>query len=158
MEAHALIYDVSAWTFRESSATAHRFALRCAATCWTNAPVESIPAIFEQGQRFFNERVYITQSLSTFVEYMRSDATKGKGLKKLARRWGISKEEILVAGDHFNDLTMFEEAGFSIAPQNAQAQVQNAASCVCPSNAEDLSGLPFVVGMKAGTLALIPAR
>ena len=99
--------------------------------------VESIPTIFEQGRHFFKERVYITQSFSTFVEYMRSDATKGKGLKKLARRWGISKEEILVAGDHFNDMTMFEEAGFSIAPQNAQAIVRNAASCVCLSNAED---------------------
>jgi Cof subfamily protein (haloacid dehalogenase superfamily) len=99
--------------------------------------VESIPAVFEKGRRFFDERVYITQSLSTFVEYMHPDATKGKGLKKLADRWGISKEEILVAGDHFNDLTMFEEAGFSIAPQNAQAIVRDAASCVCLSNAED---------------------
>jgi Cof subfamily protein (haloacid dehalogenase superfamily) len=99
--------------------------------------VESIPAIFEEGKRFFNEKVYITQSLSTFVEYMHSDATKGKGLKKLADRWGFSKEEILVAGDHLNDLTMFEEAGFSIAPQNAQAITRDAASCVCLANEED---------------------
>jgi Cof subfamily protein (haloacid dehalogenase superfamily) len=99
--------------------------------------LKSIPAIFEQGRRFFKERVYITQSLSTFVEYMHWGATKGKGLKKLADRWGIPKEEILVAGDHFNDLTMFQEAGFSIAPRNAQPIVQNAASRVCLSNAED---------------------
>ena len=99
--------------------------------------VESIPGIFEKSERFFNERVYVTQSLSTFVEYMDRDATKGKGLKKLAGRWGFSKEEILVAGDHLNDLTMFEEAGFSIAPQNAQAIVRDAASCVCLSNEED---------------------
>ncbi|MDR1376557.1 MAG: HAD hydrolase family protein, partial [Synergistaceae bacterium] len=99
--------------------------------------LESVPVIFEKSRRFFGERVYITQSLVTFVEYMHPDATKGKGLKKLAARWGIPKEEILVAGDHFNDLTMFEEAGFSIAPQNAQAIVRDAASCVCLSNAED---------------------
>ena len=99
--------------------------------------VESIPGIFEKSERFFNERVYVTQSLSTFVEYMDRDATKGKGLKKLASRWEFSKEEILVAGDHLNDLTMFEEAGFSIAPQNAQAIVRDAASCVCLGNEED---------------------
>jgi Cof subfamily protein (haloacid dehalogenase superfamily) len=99
--------------------------------------VESIPAIFEKSRRFFDERVYVTQSLSTFVEYMHWGATKGKGLKKLADRWGFSREEILVAGDHLNDLTMFEEAGFSIAPQNAQAIVRNAASCVCLGNDED---------------------
>ncbi|MDR1977344.1 MAG: Cof-type HAD-IIB family hydrolase [Synergistaceae bacterium] len=98
---------------------------------------ESIPAIFEKSSRFFKEKVYVTQSLPTFIEYMHTGATKGKGLKKLADRWGFSKEEILVAGDHFNDLTMFAEAGFSIAPQNAQAPVREAASCVCLGNAED---------------------
>ncbi|MDR2180990.1 MAG: HAD-IIB family hydrolase [Synergistaceae bacterium] len=103
--------------------------------------LESVPLIFERSRCFFDgKKVYITQSLSTFVEYMHSWATKGKGLKKLAGRWGIPKEKILVAGDHFNDLTMFEEAGFSIAPQNAQDVVREAASCVCPGNAED--GVP----------------
>jgi len=51
--------------------------------------------------------------------------------------WGISKDEILVAGDNLNDLTMFEEAGFSIAPQNAHPLILKAASTVCQSNAED---------------------
>jgi Cof subfamily protein (haloacid dehalogenase superfamily) len=99
--------------------------------------VESIPAIFQRSKLFFGERVYITQSLSTFVEYMHAGATKGKGLRKLARRWGLSKEEILAAGDHFNDLTMFQEAGFSIAPRSAQPIVRDAASCVCLGNEED---------------------
>ncbi|MDR1379116.1 MAG: HAD hydrolase family protein [Synergistaceae bacterium] len=98
---------------------------------------ESVPALFEKSRRFFEGRLYVTQSLLTFVEYMRADASKGIGLKILADRWGIAKEDIVVAGDHLNDLTLFAEAGFSIAPQNARPAVREAASCVCRSNAED---------------------
>jgi hydroxymethylpyrimidine pyrophosphatase-like HAD family hydrolase len=99
--------------------------------------LESVPALFEKSRRFFEGRLYVTQSFSTFIEYMSADASKGRGLKKLAGRWGIAKEDIVVAGDHLNDLTLFAEAGFSIAPQNAQPAVREAASCVCGSNAED---------------------
>jgi Cof subfamily protein (haloacid dehalogenase superfamily) len=98
---------------------------------------ESVPALFEKSRGFFEGRLYVTRSFSTFIEYMSADASKGKGLKKLAGRWGIAKEDIVAAGDHLNDLTMFAEAGFSIAPQNAQPAVREAASCVCRSNAED---------------------
>jgi Cof subfamily protein (haloacid dehalogenase superfamily) len=98
---------------------------------------ESVSALFEKSRRFFEGRLYVTQSLSTFVEYMRADASKGRGLRTLADRWGIAKEDIVVAGDHLNDLTLFAEAALSIAPQNAQPAVREAASCVCRSNAED---------------------
>jgi Cof subfamily protein (haloacid dehalogenase superfamily) len=98
---------------------------------------ESVSAIFEESRRFFEGRLYVTQSLSTFVEYMRADASKGRGLRILADRWGIAKEDIVVAGDHLNDLTLFTEAALSIAPQNAQPAVREAASFVCRSNAED---------------------
>lgn len=98
---------------------------------------ESIPSLLEKNGAVFENRLYFTQSMSTFVEYMNVGATKGKGLKKLAGRWGLSKEEIIVAGDHFNDLPMFEEAALSLAPSNAQEKVRTAASVVCLSNAED---------------------
>ena len=99
--------------------------------------MESIPPLLEKSAQLFKGRLYITQSLSTFVEYMNAEATKGSGLKKLAALWGIAKEEIVVAGDHFNDLTLFEAAGLSIAPSNAQPTVRAAASVVCRGNDED---------------------
>lgn len=97
----------------------------------------SIPPLMEKNATVFGNRLYFTQSSSTFVEYMNTGATKGKGVKKLADRWGFSKEAIVVAGDHFNDLPMFEEAALSLAPSNAQEKVRAAASIVCLSNAED---------------------
>ncbi|MDR2522598.1 MAG: Cof-type HAD-IIB family hydrolase [Synergistaceae bacterium] len=101
---------------------------------------EALPALFEKSEKFFGNRLYVTQSMTTFLEYMNPAANKGQGLKKLAARLGVRKEEIVAAGDHFNDLTMFAEAGYSIAPKNAQPDVLDAASCVCLPNTED--GVP----------------
>jgi Cof subfamily protein (haloacid dehalogenase superfamily) len=98
---------------------------------------EGVVELLEKSEKIFEGRLYVTLSLETFVEYTHIGATKGIGVQMLADRWGIAREEIVVAGDHLNDLTMFEKAGFSIAPQNAQPAVREAASCVCLSNAED---------------------
>jgi Cof subfamily protein (haloacid dehalogenase superfamily) len=98
---------------------------------------EALRPFLEKCREVFAGKLHVTQSMATFVEYMRTDATKGNGLRNLAERWGIGKEEIVAAGDHLNDLSMFAEAGFSIAPANAQPSVLAAASCVCGSNAED---------------------
>ena len=105
---------------------------------------ESVPVLIEKNKRVFQNRLYMTQSMSInraiFVEYMNASATKGNGVKKLADMWKISRDEIVAVGDHLNDLTMFAEAGLSIAPQNAHPSVLEAASAVCLSNAED--GVP----------------
>jgi len=100
-----------------------------------------VPTLVEKSARAFLDRLYITQSVSInraiFVEYMNAKASKGKGLRKVADMWGIEKDEIVAAGDSLNDLTMFAEAGLSIAPQNALPSVLEAASVVCLGNAED---------------------
>ena len=100
-----------------------------------------VSSFVEKSKLAFHDRLYVTQSVSVnrtiFVEYMNISASKGNGIKQLAGMWGIPKDEILVAGDNLNDLTMFEEAGFSIAPQNAHPLILKAASAVCQSNAED---------------------
>jgi len=105
---------------------------------------EMVPVLLEKNNRVFQDRLYITQSVSVnksiFVEYMNASVTKGSSLRKVADMWGISKEETAVAGDNLNDLTMFAEAALSIAPQNAHPSALSAATVVCLSNAED--GVP----------------
>ena len=105
---------------------------------------ELVPILVEKSKRVFQNRVYITQSVSInrtmLVEYMDASVSKGNGVKKLADMWGISRDEIVAAVDHINDLSMFAEAGLSIAPQNAHSSVREAASAVCLSNSED--GVP----------------
>lgn len=93
--------------------------------------------LLAKSKDFFGQRAYVTRSMSVFVEYMNPEATKGTGLKKLADRWQIDKKDIVVAGDHFNDLPMFEAAGLSIAPANAEEEVRARASVVSEGNQED---------------------
>ncbi|MGN7398164.1 HAD hydrolase family protein [Peribacillus frigoritolerans] len=40
-------------------------------------------------------------------------------VKQLARKLGIQKEEIMVIGDNYNYIPMFESAGVSVAMGNA---------------------------------------
>jgi Cof subfamily protein (haloacid dehalogenase superfamily) len=64
-------------------------------------------------------------------------ANKGVGLLELAKLVGVPPAEIAVIGDGSNDVTMFEQAGLSIAMGNAQPAVKAEAHFVTTSNSED---------------------
>lgn len=58
------------------------------------------------------------------VEIMVAGITKASGIQSFLDHYQISKEEILVIGDSYNDLTMFELAGQTVAMKNAPADIQ----------------------------------
>ena len=62
---------------------------------------------------------------------------KASGLKRLAERWGVSKEQCAAFGDEGNDIEMLQYCGYSYAMENASQNVKDAAKYVCPSNEED---------------------
>lgn len=62
---------------------------------------------------------------------------KASGLKRLAERWGISREQCIAFGDGGNDIEMLQYCGHSYAMENAPQNVKDAAEYVCPSNEED---------------------
>jgi Cof subfamily protein (haloacid dehalogenase superfamily) len=62
---------------------------------------------------------------------------KGNGVRNLARIMEISTDEICVFGDFWNDVPMFEAAGFSVAMGNADEQVKSRASFITKTNDED---------------------
>lgn len=62
------------------------------------------------------------------------NATKGKTLEYLIDLLGIQKEEVMVFGDNFNDMTMFEIAGISVAMENSQNEVKEKADYQAGSN------------------------
>jgi Cof subfamily protein (haloacid dehalogenase superfamily) len=63
-------------------------------------------------------------------------ANKGVGLLELAKLVGVPPSEVAVIGDGGNDVTMFEQAGLSIAMGNAQPAVKAEAHFVTTSNSE----------------------
>jgi len=64
-------------------------------------------------------------------------ANKGDALADLRTRLLVRPSEVMVFGDWPNDLPMFAEAGYSIAPRNAHPAVKRAASRVSAYTSEE---------------------
>lgn len=76
-------------------------------------------------QRYPKEKVFLTQSNPIYLEATHSSVNKGNAIKYLAQKvLNVSPQEIMAIGDNFNDLTMLEYAGISIAMGNAPDEVK----------------------------------
>lgn len=64
-------------------------------------------------------------------------ATKDQAIKILAQRYGLGEREVVVFGDHVNDVTMFRAAHRGIAVSNAIEAVKTAAHAVIGPHHED---------------------
>lgn len=68
-------------------------------------------------------------------------ASKGKTLLDLMSLLNIQKEHVLVFGDNYNDLSMFQEAGYSVAMENADREVKDKAAFITRGN--DQNGVSY---------------
>jgi hydroxymethylpyrimidine pyrophosphatase-like HAD family hydrolase len=73
----------------------------------------------------------------TEVQVQHRAAEKGAALPALLGACGAVGAEVIVCGDHLNDLGLFTAAGRSIAPANAHPAVLERATEVVGSNDED---------------------
>ena len=64
-------------------------------------------------------------------------AQKGIAVEKYAKCKGISMDNVMAIGDNYNDLSMMERAGRSVAMGNAPAEIKAACTHVTESNAND---------------------
>jgi len=99
------------------------------------------PELFAELRLRLDERlgksVYIAQTLRTFLEVMDAKVSKGQGLSFVMERLSLKREDVIAFGDEENDVPMFTNAGFSVAPSNAKDAVKAKADLVIGSNAED---------------------
>ncbi|WP_438493441.1 Cof-type HAD-IIB family hydrolase [Paenibacillus sp. IHBB 3054] len=78
----------------------------------------------------------ITASHPNNIEINHQDANKGAGVSLLAEHFGMALEQVAVMGDSYNDLPMFEVAGYRIAMENAASILKETADFITLSNAE----------------------
>ena len=64
-------------------------------------------------------------------------ATKDQTIQALTQNYRLDDAEVVVFGDHSNDLKMFAAADYAIAVGNAQAEVKACADLVIGANEED---------------------
>lgn len=109
-------------------------------------PVELIVGFFSNESDFkesreyvdsFSDRLYITSAMKNEFEMTNIEATKGKTMAYLCDLLSISSDEVLAAGDSFNDIPMLEFAGISVAMGNGDSEIKEIADFVTETNAND---------------------
>ncbi|MEW6663012.1 MAG: Cof-type HAD-IIB family hydrolase [Bacillota bacterium] len=98
---------------------------------------EKIDAFAQLWREKYGDSLYVTKSLTTYLEFLHPEATKGRGLAALADYLGIPREQVMAVGDSWNDLEMFKYAGLSVAMGNGPADVRAMADYVTKSNDDD---------------------
>jgi Cof subfamily protein (haloacid dehalogenase superfamily) len=85
----------------------------------------------------FGDRLHISKSLPTFLEFSRTGITKASGLEFLSERLGFTPELTVAFGDGENDLEMLEWAGYAVAVEDANPLLLAVADAVCPPAEEE---------------------
>ena len=81
--------------------------------------------------------IVISYALDINIEINAPEATKGKGLERIAQIYGIPLENTMVIGDGVNDLSMIQKGGFSVVMGNALKELHGHGDYVTLSNEED---------------------
>ena len=97
------------------------------------AVAKASAAVHEQ----FGDHVAAAASQPYYLDVTHPDANKGAVAQGLARRYGLSHEQIATIGDMPNDMLMFAQSGLSIAMGNANAQVRQAAVRTTATNEDE---------------------
>jgi hypothetical protein len=100
-----------------------------------------------------SNEVYITSSVEQLLEVADKDAGKASGVRFVAEKVGLAREEVAAFGDADNDIDMLKYAGVGIAVENASPGCKAAADYVTKHHAED--GVTYGV---RDILKLLPAR
>lgn len=77
----------------------------------------------------------VCSSMPYNLEIGGPNTSKAAALDVLAGRLGVRREQIMACGDSSNDIAMLRHAGISVAMENAEDSVKDAAMMVTESNA-----------------------
>lgn len=78
-----------------------------------------------------------TSSEPDLLDVSAEGVNKGNGVRILAERLGLAKEQICAFGDYWNDIPMLEAAGLPIAMGNGDSRIKASALAITGSNDED---------------------
>jgi Cof subfamily protein (haloacid dehalogenase superfamily) len=104
---------------------------------------ETNDAFRDELRERFGGRLDVVRSHDMFVEVLSPEASKGHGLRYLARHFGIPQAETIAVGDSGNDTSMIAWAGLGVAMGNALPEVFVDANEIAPAVTED--GLAYVI-------------
>lgn len=83
------------------------------------------------------EGIAISSTFSRNIEINNKKAQKGLILAKVIEKLGIKKEEVIVLGDSYNDISLFTEFPISFAMENAVPEIKELAKYITDTNYND---------------------
>ncbi len=86
------------------------------------------------------------QSSGYLFEWMNANASKSLGISQICAMRGYTMQDVVVFGDHDNDLEMLRDAGIGVCMANGSERAKQAADVLTLSNEED--GLAVYVETK----------
>ncbi|AOY75717.1 Cof-type HAD-IIB family hydrolase [Clostridium formicaceticum] len=102
-----------------------------------SAAPQKIEKAFKFLANKYSERLYITCSADIYLDVMNLGTSKGRALSHILSQMNISSSEVMVIGNNFNDLAMFEVAGLAVAMANSPEKVKHEADFITKLNTED---------------------
>ena len=102
-----------------------------------NVPEEKTYFYYDMFCERLKGKVEPTTSGHGSIDLIIPGCHKASGLRRLAERWGISREQCAAFGDGGNDIEMLNYCRYSYAMENASQNVKDAAKYMCPSNDDD---------------------
>lgn len=84
----------------------------------------------------YQDSLYVTRSKARFIEFLNPAVNKGACLGMLAQKLAIPRAAVMAVGDSYNDIAMFNYAGFSVALGKVPDAVRQAANVVIESDPE----------------------
>lgn len=82
----------------------------------------------------FSGKISFIRSGKYFFDMLNPDASKGNALAFLLKTLSMKKDEVVVFGDSYNDLSMFKESGLNIAVKNSYPEVLKQADIITDEN------------------------
>lgn len=79
------------------------------------------------------DRLFVTTSLPTFLEFGRAGVSKGSAIREVCDRLGLDVARVVAFGDGENDVELIEEAGFGFAIENGHPRLLAVADGICPT-------------------------
>jgi len=103
---------------------------------WIDHP-DIIKTMSVEMKAHFGDRLNCFSSMSHFLEFVSTKASKGLALAEIGRLYGIDSSEMIAVGDAYNDVCMLEYAGFGVAVENAPDDIKAICDHVTLSNNDD---------------------
>lgn len=90
--------------------------------------------IAEELSPIIDGKLHMFFSKPTYLEFTSINANKGLTVKRLRKKLGFHKSEVICIGDSFNDLYMIKESGLGIAVANAHSKIREASDYITKNN------------------------